>query len=84
MATENIKAILDIGTTRIVALVGEIDETGEVYIIGHGDSPADGLRRGVVVDMEKTVKSISRAIEDARMTSGTEIDCVTVGIAGEH
>ena len=84
MASENIKAILDIGTTRIVALVGEVDETGEIYIIGHGDSASEGLRRGVVVDMEKTVKSISRAIEDAQMTSGTEISRVTVGIAGEH
>ncbi|MCK4607790.1 MAG: cell division protein FtsA, partial [candidate division Zixibacteria bacterium] len=73
-----------IGTTRIVSLVGEADEEGGIYVIGHGVAPAEGLRRGVVVDMEKTVRSISRAIEDAQMTSGTEIDRVTVGIAGEH
>ncbi len=84
MAAENMKAVVDIGTTRIVALVGEADEEGRIYVIGHGLAAAEGLRRGVVVDMEKTVRSISRAIEDAQMTSGTEIDRVTVGIAGEH
>ncbi len=84
MAAENMKAVVDIGTTRIVSLVGEADEEGGIYVIGHGVAPAEGLRRGVVVDMEKTVRSISRAIEDAQMTSGTEIDRVTVGIAGEH
>ena len=84
MADENIIAALDIGSTKIVAVVAEADEEGRIYIIGHGQSPAEGLRRGVVVDMEKTVKSITKAVEDAQMTSGTEIDRVTVGIAGEH
>jgi len=77
-------AALDIGTTQIVALVGEMDEDGGIYVIGHGVAPAEGLKRGVVVDMEKTVKSIVKAIGDAQMTSGTEIDRITVGIAGEH
>lgn len=84
MATENIIAALDIGTTKIVCLVAEMDETGGIYVIGHGVSNAEGLRRGIVVDMEKTVKSIRKAVEDAQMISGTEIDRVTVGIAGEH
>ncbi len=84
MATDNIIAALDIGTTMIVALVAEMDEEGRIYIIGHGRSPADGLKRGIVIDMEKTVSSIKKAINDAQMTSGTEIDRVTVGIAGEH
>ncbi len=84
MASENLRAALDIGTTRIVALVGEADEEGRIYVIGHGEAPAEGLRRGVVVDMEKTVKSITRAVKDAQMTSATEIDRITVGIAGEH
>ena len=77
-------AALDIGTTKIVALVGEMDEQGGIYVIGHGQAPAEGLRRGVVVDMDKTVRSIRKAVEDAQMVSGTEIDRVTVGIAGEH
>jgi cell division protein FtsA len=84
MATENIIAALDIGTTKIVCLVGEMDENGHIYVIGHGNSPAEGLRRGIVVDMEKTVTSIRKAIDDTQLVSGTEIDRVTVGIAGEH
>lgn len=84
MASENIIAVLDIGTTRIVCLVAEMDHDGNIYVIGHGIAPADGLRRGIVVDMEKTVKSIRKAVDDAQLVSGTEIDRVTVGIAGEH
>ena len=84
MPVENIIAALDIGTTKIVCLVGEIDDERRVYVIGHGQVPAEGLRRGVVVDMEKTVASIRKSVDDAQMVSGTEIDRVTVGIAGEH
>ncbi len=84
MATENIVAALDIGTTKIICLVGEVDKEDRIYVIGHGQSPAEGLRRGIVVDMEKTVTSVRKAVEDAQMTSGTEIDSITVGIAGEH
>lgn len=84
MDAERIVAALDIGTTKIQALVGEMDEQGDIYVIGHGKAPADGLRRGVVVNMDKTVKAIEQAVKDAALTSGTEIDRVTVGIAGEH
>jgi len=84
MADEHIIAAIDIGTTKIVALVGEMDQQGDLYVIGHGQAPAEGLRRGVVVDMDKTVYSIQKAIDDAQLVSGTEIDRVTVGIAGEH
>lgn len=84
MANENIVAALDIGTTKIVCLVAEMDDDGRLYIIGHGQSVSEGLRFGKVVDMEKTVKSIRKAVDDAQLVSGTEIDCVTVGIAGEH
>ena len=84
MPTEHLVAALDIGTTKIVALVGEVDSDGHIYIIGHGEASAEGLRRGVVVSMEKTVSAIRKAIDDAQMISGTEIDRVTAGIAGEH
>ncbi len=84
MAQEQIVAVLDIGTTKIFCLIGELDDRGGVHIIGHGQSPADGLRRGVVVDMDKTVRSIKKAIDDAQLVSGTEVDRITVGIAGEH
>ncbi|MCK4574621.1 MAG: cell division protein FtsA, partial [candidate division Zixibacteria bacterium] len=78
MGTDNIVAALDIGTTKIVALVAEMDDEGRVYVIGHGQTPAEGLKRGIVIDMEKTVASIKKAIGDAQMISGTEIDRVTV------
>ncbi|MFZ5981723.1 MAG: cell division protein FtsA [Candidatus Zixiibacteriota bacterium] len=84
MAEENIVAALDIGTTKITAVIAEMDEQGAIFIIGHGQSPADGLRRGVVVNMDKTVKSIRKAVDDAQLVSGVEVDRVTVGIAGEH
>lgn len=84
MTEGNILAALDIGTTKIVCLVAEIDDEERIYVIGHGQAAADGLRRGIVVNMEKTVASIRKAVEDAQMVSGTEIDRVTVGIAGEH
>ena len=84
MPQENIIAAIDFGTSHVVAIVGEMDAEGRVYVIGHGISPADGLRRGIVVDMEKTVNSIKKAVNDAALISGTEIDRVTVGIAGEH
>ncbi|MBU0983439.1 MAG: cell division protein FtsA [candidate division Zixibacteria bacterium] len=84
MAGDNIVAALDIGTTKIVCLIGEMDEHGDIYVIGHGISPAEGLRRGIVVDMDKTVRSIRKAVDDAQLVSGVEVDRVTVGIAGEH
>ncbi|HSG72705.1 MAG TPA: cell division protein FtsA, partial [Planctomycetaceae bacterium] len=84
MSRENIIASLEIGTTKIAVLVGEQDADGSIYVIGHGLAKPEGLRRGVVVDMEKTVKSIRRAIDDAELVSGVEIDSVTVGISGEH
>lgn len=61
-----------------------MDAEGSVYVIGHGTAPADGLKKGVVVDMDKTVKAIDKAVGDAQMVSGVEIDRVSVGIAGEH
>ncbi|MBM3263004.1 MAG: cell division protein FtsA, partial [candidate division Zixibacteria bacterium] len=74
---------LDIGTTKIAVLIGERDAAG-LNIIGVGVSPCEGLRRGVVVNMEKTVQSIACAIDAAERTSGVKIDTVFAGIAGEH
>ncbi|RKX27981.1 MAG: cell division protein FtsA [Candidatus Zixiibacteriota bacterium] len=84
MARENIIAVVDLGTSKIVVLVAEMDAEGKVYVIGHGSHPAEGLRRGVIVDMDKSVTSIRKAVNDAALVSGTEIDRVTVGINGEH
>lgn len=75
---------LDIGTTKVCAIIGEVGDEGVIDIIGVGQSPSDGLRKGVVVNLESTVKSITKAIEEAELMSGTEVSSVYVGIAGGH
>ena len=77
---------LDIGTSKIVAIVGEYDPTvdGEVEIIGIGSHPSRGLKKGVVVNIESTVQSIQRAIEEAELMAGCQINSVYAGIAGSH
>ena len=74
---------LDIGTTKICAIVGEMSEEG-IDIIGIGTHPSKGLRKGVVVNIEATVASIRRAIEEAELMAGCEITTVYTGIAGGH
>ncbi|MDB9822728.1 cell division protein FtsA [Deltaproteobacteria bacterium] len=74
---------LDIGTTKICAVVGEI-VNDEVEIIGIGSHPSEGLRKGVVINIEKTVNSIKEAIEEAETMAGCEISSVYAGIAGGH
>jgi cell division protein FtsA len=74
---------LDIGTTKICAIVGEV-QNGLVNIIGIGSHPSRGLRKGVVVNIEGTVQSIRKAIEEAELMAGCQIDSVFAGIAGGH
>jgi cell division protein FtsA len=74
---------LDIGTTKICAVVGEVRENA-VEIIGMGSHPSDGLRKGVVINIEHTVDSIKEAIEEAETMAGCEISSVYAGIAGGH
>ncbi|PIF02929.1 MAG: cell division protein FtsA [Desulfococcus sp.] len=80
---EEIIVGLDIGTTKICAVVGEVSGD-EVNIIGIGTHPSLGLRKGVVVDIEATVDSIRKAVEDAELMAGCEISSVYAGIAGGH
>ncbi len=75
---------LDIGTTKICAIVAEVEDSGQIKITGVGSSSSDGLKRGVVVNVEKTVQSIRTAIEEAEQMSGTRIEAVYAGIAGDH
>ena len=75
---------LDIGTSKVVALVGEITERGTIEVVGIGSHPSRGLRKGVVVNIESTVQSIQRAVEEAEHMAGCQIDSVYVGIAGNH
>ncbi|HHH13670.1 MAG TPA: cell division protein FtsA, partial [Thiolapillus brandeum] len=80
----NIIVGLDIGTSKVVAIVGEVKVDGEIEIIGIGTHPSHGLKKGVVVNIESTVQSIQRAVEEAELMSGVEIDSVYAGIAGSH
>jgi len=75
---------LDIGTSKIVAIVGEIKDDNTLEIIGLGSHPSHGLKKGVVVNIDSTVQSIQRAIEEAELMSGVEIHSVYAGIAGSH
>ncbi len=80
---ENLIIGVDIGTTKICAIVGEVGEDG-VDIVGIGTHPSKGLRKGVVVNIESTVDSIKRVIEEAELMAGCEISSVYTGIAGGH
>lgn len=81
---KNIITGLDIGTSKVVALVGEVGIDGSIEIIGIGRYPSRGLKRGVVVDIEATVNSIQRAVQEAELMAGCEVHSVYAGIAGSH
>jgi cell division protein FtsA len=75
---------LDIGTSKVVAIVAEAHDDGELDVIGFGLHPSRGLKKGVVVNIESTVNSIRRAVEEAELMAGCEIHSVFTGIAGSH
>ncbi len=81
---DNIIVGLDIGTTKIAAIVAECAPTSAVEIIGIGVAPSRGLRKGTVVDIDSTVESIKYAVREAELMSGQQIDYAYVGIAGGH
>jgi cell division protein FtsA len=81
---KNLLVGLDIGTSKVVAIVGELTPSGGLDIIGIGHHPSRGLKKGVVVNIEATVNSIQRAIEEAELMAGCEIHSVVTGIAGSH
>ena len=75
---------LDIGTSKVAAIVGEITNEGNIEIIGIGTAPSRGLKKGVVVNLESTVNYIQKAIEEAELMAGCQIRSVFAGIAGSH
>ncbi len=83
MGKKSLVVGLDIGTYKICAIVGELGDAG-IEIIGVGTHPSHGLRKGVVIDIESTVNSIKRAVEEAEIMAGCEINSVFAGIAGGH
>jgi len=84
MASSEIIVGLDIGTTKIAAIVGRKNEHGKIEILGHGKTESIGVKRGVVSNIENTVNSIRTAINEASQKAGVDIKYVNVGIAGQH
>ncbi len=84
MKKKSIVVGLDVGTTKVCTLVGQMDGTSDLEIIGIGTHPSHGLKKGAVVNIEKTVRSISNSIEDAKLMAGVEFTHATIGIAGSH
>lgn len=81
---KNLIVGLDVGTSKVVAIVGEIRPDNQIEIIGIGSHPSRGMKKGVVVNIESTVQSIQRALEEAELMAGCEIHSVHAGIAGNH
>jgi cell division protein FtsA len=81
---KNLIVGLDIGTSKVVAIVGEVIPEGKIEVIGIGSHPSRGLKKGVVVNIESTVHSIQRAVEEAELMAGCQIHSVFAGIAGSH
>ncbi len=84
MKSSDIIVGLDIGTTKIACLVGRKNENGKIEILGHGKTESIGVKRGVVSNIEDTVNSIRKAVDEASARSGVDIKYVNVGIAGQH
>ena len=86
MANEQPQRIagLDIGTSKVAAVVAEVLPGGGLEVVGIGNHPSYGMKKGVVVDIDSTVQSIQRAVEEAELMAGCQVDSVYAGIAGSH
>ena len=84
MADDQVIVGLDIGTTTVSAVIAEYNDEGELEIIGLGTAPSRGLRRGVVINIEATLRSVAAAVEAAEQVAGREVSSVITGIAGGH
>ncbi|MGB2231356.1 MAG: cell division protein FtsA [Flavobacteriaceae bacterium] len=84
MEAKQIAVGLDIGTTKIVAMIGRVNDYGKLEILGIGKSKSLGVHRGVVNNITQTIQSIQQAVQEAELASGQKINEVTVGIAGQH
>lgn len=84
MEREAVLVAIDVGTSKVCALIGEVSRDGRLTIMGHGTVPASGLRKGVVVNIDQTVRSIADAVERAERLSGWKIDRAFVSVGGGH
>src|SRR3989440_4092502 len=84
MAEQTVLVAIDIGTTKVCVLIGEVAARGGVDVIGIGQAASDGLRKGVVIDIDRTVQSVTAAVEAAEKLSGFKVRSAFVGISGNH
>jgi cell division protein FtsA len=84
MAKSEIITGLDLGTTKVACIIAEEKDGGDISIVGVGTAPSEGLRRGVVVNLDKTVYSIKKAVAEAELMAGVRVEEVVAGIAGDH
>ena len=81
---KNLAVALDIGTTKVCAIAGRLDEFGRLEVVSFGTVKSEGVARGVVINIDKTVKAITEAINMAERSAGCKFKVVHVGIAGQH
>ncbi len=84
MGRDSLVMGLDLGSTKIAAIIAELEEDGTVKIVGVGCTPSTGLRKGVVITLEETVESITSAVAEAEQMAGVKVSSVVAGIAGDH
>ncbi|RPJ42685.1 MAG: cell division protein FtsA, partial [Candidatus Latescibacterota bacterium] len=84
MAGENLITGIDIGTTKVCTVIAEVEHGRVPQIVGVGLSRSEGVKRGAVVNVEKTVEAITRSVEEAERMAGAKVDAAYVGIAGSH
>src|SRR3989454_1087938 len=84
MAEQTVLVAIDIGTTKVCVLIGEVAARGGVDVIGIGQAASDGLRKGVVIDIDRTVQSVANAVEAAERLSGLKVRSASVAISGSH
>lgn len=75
---------LDIGTSKVIALIGEVQDDNDIHIIGLGETPSRGLKAGMVTNIETTAQAIKVAMDEAQLMADAHVDSVTTGIAGNH
>ncbi len=81
---DDILVAIDVGTTKICTLIAEVDDAGRPHVVGMGQAPSQGLRKGVVVNIEEAARAISAAVERAEQVSGYTIERACIGVTGEH
>ncbi|WP_312265768.1 cell division protein FtsA, partial [Neisseria sp.] len=84
MVNKQYISALDIGTSKVIALIGEIGEDNEIHIVGLGQAPSRGLRAGMVTNIDATAQAIRQAMDEAERMADCKVDSVTTGIAGNH